>query len=63
MVQRKCISEHPFGTIKRAFGANYFLLKGKRKVEGEFALFAMAYNMSRAKNMFTFDELMEIVSK
>lgn len=35
MEQRKCISEHPFGTIKRAMGAAYFLLKGMRKVSGE----------------------------
>ncbi|MFI3177665.1 MAG: hypothetical protein R3Y67_09290 [Eubacteriales bacterium] len=34
MAQRMCISEHPFGTIKRAMGASYFLLKGKKKVEG-----------------------------
>ena len=33
-----CLSEHPFGTIKRAMGATYFLLKGMRKVDGEFAL-------------------------
>ncbi|MFR7832312.1 MAG: hypothetical protein ACLU3F_13760 [Blautia wexlerae] len=38
--QRMCLSEHPFGTIKRAMGATYFLLKGMRKVAGEFALFA-----------------------
>lgn len=35
MEQRKCISEHPFGTIKRAMGAAYFLLKSMRKVSGE----------------------------
>lgn len=34
MDQRKCLSEHPFGTIKRAMGAGYFLLKGLRKVAG-----------------------------
>lgn len=27
-------AEHPFGTIKRALGAVYFLLKSKRKVVG-----------------------------
>ena len=30
--QRMCLPEHPFGTIKRAMGATYFLLKGMRKV-------------------------------
>ena len=33
-----CLSEHPFGTIKRAVGATFFLLTGLRKVTGEFAL-------------------------
>lgn len=61
MNQRMSISEHPFGTIKRAMGAAYFLLKGKRKVSGEFALMATGYNLSRAENMFTFDELMALV--
>lgn len=59
--ERMCISEHPFGTIKRAMGAAYFLLKSKRKVSGEFALMATRYNLSRAKNMFTFDQLMALV--
>lgn len=58
MDKRKCTSEHPFGTIKRWHDSGYFLLKGKRKVEGEFALFGMGYNLSRAENMYTFKELM-----
>lgn len=61
MNQRMSISEHPFGTIKRAMGAAYFLLKNKRKVSGEFALMATGYNLSRAENMFAFDELMALV--
>lgn len=48
MSQRMCLSEHPFGTIKRAMGATYFLLKGLRKVTGEFALFCLGYNIERA---------------
>lgn len=62
MNQRMCISEHPFGTIKRAMGAAYFLLKGKQKVGGEFALMAMGYNLSKACNMFSFEELIVLVS-
>ena len=34
MNERKCLSEHPFGTVKRAIGMSYLLLKGKRKVIG-----------------------------
>ena len=63
MDKRKCTSEHPFGTIKRWHDSGYFLLKGKRKVDGEFALFGTAYNLSRAENMFSFEELMTRVGK
>lgn len=61
MEKRMCISEHPFGTIKRALNGAYFLLKSKRKAGGEFALMAMGYNLSRAENMFPFDKLMALM--
>lgn len=61
MSQRMCLSEHPFGTIKRSMGATYFLLRGLRKVEGEFALFCLGYNLERAKNLLGFDKLMELM--
>ncbi len=59
--KRMCLSEHPFGTIKRAMGATYFLLKGMRKVDGEFALMCLGYNIERAKNMLGFNKLMELM--
>lgn len=59
---RMCLSEHPFGTIKRAMGAAYFLLRGKKKVEGEFALFCLGYNIERAKNLLGFDRLMGLMA-
>ncbi len=62
MAQRMCLSEHPFGTIKRAMGATYFLLKGMRKVEGEFALFCLGYNLKRAKNLLGFEKMMELMT-
>ena len=62
MSQRMCLSEHPFGTIKRAMGATYFLLKGLRKVTGEFALFCLGYNMERAKNLFGFEKMMQLMA-
>ena len=58
MAKRMCMSEHPFGTIKQWLSSGFFLLKGLKKVGGEFALFALSYNMARAENMFTFQELM-----
>jgi transposase len=60
--QRMCLSEHPFGTIKRAMGFTYFLLKGLKKVDGEFALSCLAYNIERARNLLGFDRLMEIIA-
>jgi hypothetical protein len=33
--RRMCLSEHSFGTIKRAMGFSYFLLRGIKKVTGE----------------------------
>lgn len=59
MAQRMCLSEHPFGTIKRAMGATYFLLKGLRNVAGEFALFCLGYNIERAKNLLGFEKMMK----
>ena len=51
MRQRMCLSEHPFGTLKRSLGQYYFLLKGIVKVTAEMALFCLSYNMRRAINM------------
>ncbi len=63
MSQRMRLSEHPFGTIKRAMGASYFLLRGIRKVAGEFALFCLGYNLERAKNLLGFQKMMELMEK
>lgn len=51
MDNRKCLSEHPFGTIKRALGHYYFLLKGLAKVNAEMGLFCLSYNLRRAINL------------
>lgn len=56
MSQRMCLSGHPFGTIKSAMGATYFLLRGLRKVNGEFVLFCLGYNIERAKNLLGFEK-------
>lgn len=61
MSHRMCLSEHPFGTIKRALNAGYFLLRGMRKVTGEFALACLAYNINRAKNLLGFDKMMRVM--
>lgn len=60
--KRMFLSEHPFGTIKRAMGASYFLLRGLRKVTGEFALMCLGYNMERTKNLLGFGKMMRVVA-
>lgn len=57
MDNRKCLSEHPFGTIKRTIGEGFFLLRRMFKTEGGMALYCLAYNMRRAMNMRTMGEL------
>jgi transposase len=51
MVQRAALAEHPFGTMKRGMDQGYFLLKGLRKVRGEFSLTVLAYNLKRVLHL------------
>jgi len=51
MRTRKCIVEHPFGTIKRWMDQSYFLMRGKDKVSAEASLTVLAYNMRRVINI------------
>ena len=41
-----------FGTIRRAMNEGYLLLKGLRKVTGEFGFSVTAYNMKRAISIY-----------
>ena len=59
--KRLCLSEHPFGTIKRSMGFTYFLLRGIKKVTGEFALMCLGYNIKRAKSLLGFEKMMELM--
>jgi transposase len=60
--QRKALSEHPFGTMKRAMDQGYFLLKGLRKVRGEFSLTVLAYNLKRVLNLVGVPRLLEALA-
>jgi transposase len=44
---RKCVVEPVFGQIKQARGFRQFLLRGKAKVEGEWALVCLTHNILR----------------
>lgn len=56
LAQRKCIAEHPFGTIKRAWDQGYFLLRGKPQVLTEACLSFLAYNIRRVLNLLGIPE-------
>jgi transposase len=55
--RRQAIVEHPFGTIKRAWGYTYTLLKGLEKVKGEIALIFLSYNIRRSMSILGVEEL------
>lgn len=57
--RRQAIVEHPFGTIKRSWGYYYTLLKGKEKVEAEYTLVFLTYNLRRAVNILGVKDLIE----
>ena len=57
MDERKKVVEHTFGTLKRAFGAPYLLLRGIRKVSGEVGLLLLSYNLRRALNILGVEAL------
>ena len=44
---RKCIVEPVFGQIKQARGFRQFLLRGKEKIQGEWALVCLTHNILR----------------
>lgn len=59
--KRKQLVEHPFGTIKRAFGFSYFLTRGTESVRTESLLHFLVYNMKRAINIIGTKEIIGIL--
>ncbi len=60
--QRKALAEHPFGTMKRGMDQGYVLLKGLRKVRGEFSLTVLAYNLKRVLNIMGVPRLLDALA-
>lgn len=60
---RKQLVEHPFGTIKRQMGQDYFLTRGKEKVRGETSLTLLAYNLKRVIKLLGVDKLITALAK
>lgn len=59
--RRQCLSEHPFGTIKRSFDQGYMLTRGIEKVGAEISLSVLAYNIKRVINVVGMRRLMAII--
>jgi len=59
--KRQWLSEHPFGTMKRAFNQGYMLTRGIDKVGAEISLTVLAYNIKRVINIVGLDRLIEAV--
>lgn len=60
--KRSQIVEHPFGTIKRIFGYDYFLSKGLDSVGAEAALICVAYNFKRLTNIKKVSEIVRLLA-
>jgi transposase len=58
LAQRRCLVEHPFGTLKWMMGTPRFLLRGLTKVRGEFALTVLTYNLKRVINLLGVETLL-----
>jgi len=60
--RRQEIVEHPFGTIKRQWGFDYTLMKGKKKVDGDVGLIFIAYLFTRMRTILGLKGLMEAMA-
>ena len=60
--QRKSLSEHPFGIVKRCLGAEHLLMKRFSGVTAEMALAYLAFNMKRVINIIGTDNLIRSIS-
>ena len=61
--KRQAIVEHPFGTIKRQWGYTYTLLKTIPKVQIEFSIIALSYNIRRAMSIMGENSLKKALIK
>lgn len=57
--QRRCIVEHPFGTVKRTLGYSFFLRRQIDNVDAEASSMFIAYNFKRLLSMFSTQELIK----
>ncbi len=62
MRRRQQLAEPPFGTIKRAMGHGYFLMKGLHKVGAEMSLTVLSYNIKRVINLIGVKKMIEALT-
>ena len=60
-VQAKTGAERPFGVVKRVWGYDQYLCRGKDKVTGETALMFLAFNFRRAVNILGTKRLIDLI--
>jgi len=63
MRQRAGLTEHPFGTLKRWFGWDHFLVRGFEKVRGEMSLMVLGYNLIRVLNILGLQALRDYCAR
>jgi len=61
LLLRKCLVEHPFGTIKQSMDGRSFLLRTFEKVGAEVSLLALAYNIKRVLNILGITTLLDML--
>jgi len=55
--QRACLSEHPFGNIKRMMDGGRFLMRGLENTRAEMGLSVLAYNLKRVSHILGVETL------
>jgi transposase len=61
MKLRRCLVEHPFGTLKAWMGATHFLTRTLKNVRTEMSLHILAYNFKRALQILGMQGLMAAI--
>lgn len=59
--RRQAIVEHPFGTIKRQWGYTHTLMKGLKKVNGEFSIIMLCYNLKRVMSILGIEGMKKVL--
>jgi len=60
---RKCLAEHPFGTIKESMDGRSFLVRTLVRVTAEMSLLMTCYNIKRLLNIFSVKGLLEALEQ